>query len=208
MKNITIFSTLYLGLIDEQYYPEILNYDWNSINFFKELIVYQNNLINKKKKIFRFNYTSKLLKELELLRILGILKSYHRNRIWKLENFLDKTYNLNKLIARINRSEEYFLLSLRSILISHGNYLINDFNFRPQIYKKIKMNININKINENHNLIRYEGFLFFRLFAMVKSCFITSLDQMFIIKLITNLTFCMNYHSLAYLIYSKILCLV
>jgi len=208
MKNITIFSTLYLGLIDEQYYPEILNYDWNSINFFKELIVYQNNLINKKKKIFRFNYTSKLLKELELLRILGILKSYHRNRIWKLENFLDKTYNLNKLIARINRSEEYFLLSLRSVLISHGNYLINDFNFRPQIYKKIKMNININKINENHNLIRYEGFLFFRLFAMVKSCFITSLDQMFIIKLITNLTFCMNYHSLAYLIYSKILCLV
>ena len=208
MKNITIFSTLYLGLIDEQYYPEILNYDWNSINFFKKLIVYQNNLINKKKKIFRFNYTSKLLKELELLRILGILKSYHRNRIWKLENFLDKTYNLNKLIARINRSEEYFLLSLRSVLISHGNYLINDFNFRPQIYKKIKMNININKINENHNLIRYEGFLFFRLFAMVKSCFITSLDQMFIIKLITNLTFCMNYHSLAYLIYSKILCLV
>jgi len=208
MKNITIFSTLYLGLIDEQYYPEILNYDWNSINFFKELIVYQNNLINKKKKIFRFNYTSKLLKELELLRILGILKSYHRNRIWKLENFLDKTYNLNKLIARINRSEEYFLLSLRSVLISHGNYLINDFNFRPQIYKKIKMNISINKINENHNLIRYEGFLFFRLFAMVKSCFITSLDQMFIIKLITNLTFCMNYHSLAYLIYSKILCLV
>jgi len=204
MKNITIYSTLYLGLIDEQYYPEVLNYDWNSINFFKELVMYQNNLINITKKIFRFNYTSKLLKELELLRILGILKSYHRNRIWKLENFLDKTYNLNKLIARINRSEEYFLLSLRSVLISHRNYLINDFNFRLPIYKKTS----INKINENHKLIRHGGFLFFRLFATVKSCFITSIDTMFIIKLITNLTFCMNYHSLTYLIYSKILCLV
>jgi hypothetical protein len=47
MKNSMILSTLYLGFIDEQFYPEILNYDWNSINFFKEIIIYQKFLLKK-----------------------------------------------------------------------------------------------------------------------------------------------------------------
>jgi len=204
MINFAVLSTLYLGLIDEQYYPEILNYDWNSINFFKELIVYQNELINKAKSFSKFNYTAKLLKEIEIFRILGILKSYHRNRIWKLENSLPKTRDLNKIFSRINRSEEYFTISLKSILSSHENFLICDFNYKTVALK----NLYWGKVDENYSLNQHGNFIFFRLFETIRSCFILTLDEIFIIKLLTNLTFCMKYPSITYLIYSKIVCLV
>ena len=124
MNTSAILSTLYLGFIDEQFYPEILNYDWNSMSFFKEILVYQSELMVKTHHISsKFRYTSKLLKEMEILRILGILKSYHRIRIWKIENFLVKKINFKKLISSLSRSEEYYSISFKNLIDSFKTLL-------------------------------------------------------------------------------------
>lgn len=130
MKNSMILSTFYLGFIDEQFYPEILNYDWNSINFFKEIIIYQKFLLKKINLISGSIFISKILKELEILKILNILKFYHRNRLWKIENFVIKGLDLKSLILNLSRGEEFFAVSFKNLLFTFQNICYNDFFLR------------------------------------------------------------------------------
>lgn len=202
MKNSVILSSLYLGYIDEQFYPEILSYDWNSVNFFKEILVYQNELIFTTYPILRMNFISIILKELEVTRILGVLKSYHRNRIWKIENFLTKKNKTTNLISKLSKAEEYFTFSYKKLLSSHQSLIFYDFNIK---------NLRSSKLDSNKTklpLMFKEDFLFFHLFEKIKNHEETLLEKIFNFKLKTNTTFCMKYFSIKYLLFSKVLCLV
>lgn len=204
MRISTILSTLYLGFIDEQFYPEILNYDWNSMNFFKEVLVYQSDLIVKTQNISKFNYVSKLIKEMEILRVLRILKSYHRIRIWKIENFLLKEINFKKLISSLSRSEEYYSISFQNLVGNYQNIVFYDFISKD----RANSDFNFSKSKRKELSSKKNLFLFFRLFDKNIPVYQTNLNHAFYLKLITKLTFCMKYYSIKYLVFSKILCLV
>lgn len=204
MNKSTILSTLYLGLIDEQFFPEILYYDWNSLNFFKEIITYQNDLVNKVSQILKFTYTSKLLKEVEIFRMLSIFRSYHRNRIWKIENFFSLEFNSKKFISRISKSEEYFSFSYKNLIFSHQNIMLYDF-----IFKNINSyRLSFKKYKTINRKIQKEDFIFFRLFLKKNFEFRFYSNSKFYTKLITDLIFCMKYNSIKHLVFSKALCLV
>ena len=204
MNSYVASSTFYQNLIDEQFFPEILNYDWNSVAFFKEILIYQYDLVHKTKILAEFDIFSKFIKELEISRILNILKCYHRTRIWKIENFLSIKINLKKFTPRLNKSEEYFIISFRNLLLTHQSFLVDDFN--NKMLGTIRKINNINR--EDNTFIKKENFLFFRLFKknVFKQPF--SFENLYKIELAKNLTFCMKFHSIRYLILSKALYLV
>jgi hypothetical protein len=204
MKNSMILSTFYLCFTNEQIYPEILNYDWNSVNFFKEIIIYQKFLLKKTIFISGSIFISKILKELEILKILNILKFYHRNRLWKIENFVTKGLDLKSLIYKLSRSEEFFAVSFKNLLFTFQNRSYSDFFLRnfESIIRGFKKNESI------CYLIQKEIYLFFRLLEKKnKNCFISNEEES-PDKLKTNLIFCMKYCSIKFLICSKTVCLL
>ena len=204
MNSYVASSTFYQSLIDEQFFPEILNYDWNSVAFFKEILIYQYDLVHKTKILAEFDIFSKFLKELEISRILNMLKCYHRTRIWKIENFLSIKSSLKKFTPRLNKSEEYFMISFRNLLLTHQSFLVDDFNIK--VLNTIRKISNINK--EQTTFIKKENFLFFRLFEKSVLKQPLSFYNLYKIELAKNLTFCMKFHSIKYLILSKVLYLV
>ena len=159
MRNSTFMSAFYIGLVDEQFYPDILFYDWNSINFFKEIIIYQKFLLKKTSLLSKFDFFSKILKELEVFKILNIIKFYHRNRLWKIENLLSKRVSLEIIFSRLSKSEEFFMISFKNLLFTYQTYSLDDFFINTLDSKNwyIKKNGIINY------LIQKDIYIFFRL---------------------------------------------
>src|SRR6056300_746619 len=92
---LTLFS-------NEQNSLDILPYGFDIVNFFKELVHLQKININRFfKKSYMNNFTI-LLKNIELQRIIFLLKSYHRVRIWKIE----------KSLIRFKRNDFFKFLSI------------------------------------------------------------------------------------------------
>ena len=204
MKNSMILSTFYLGFIDEQFYPEILNYDWNSVNFFKEIIIYQKFLLKKTDLISGSIFFSKILKEMEILKILNILKFYHINRLWKIENFVTKRLDLKSLNFKLSRAEEFFAVSFKNLLFTFQNICYNDFFLRTFETR----NWSIKKNESIGYLIQKEIYLFFRLLEKKNKKRLVFNEEEYPDKLKTNLIFCMKYCSIKFLICSKTACLL
>ena len=203
MRNSTILSAFYIGLVDEQFYPEILFYDWNSINFFKEIIIYQKFLLKKPFPFSRFNFFSRILKEVEIFKILNIIKFYHKNRLWKIENLLTKMASLENQLSRFSKAEEFFMISFKNLLFTYQNYSLNDFFLNVLDFKSwyLKKNGFLNY------LFQKEIYIFFRLLEKKNKTWVKNNKEKFLDKLITNLIFCMKYRSIKFLISSKTACL-
>ena len=92
---LTLFS-------NEQNSLDILPYGFDIVNFFKELIHLQKININRFFKKSYMNSFTILLKNIELQRIIFLLKSYHRVRIWKIE----------KNLIRFKRNDFFKFLSI------------------------------------------------------------------------------------------------
>jgi hypothetical protein len=198
MTGFSIFSSLIYSLTDEQNYTEILNYDWNSINFFKEILVYQNDILVKSQSAAEFHVKAKIVKKIEIIRIIGIMKCYHKNRMWKIENFLTLDKFPGNLMSRISKSEEIFTISYKNLLFTYQFLLFNDFSFKYRI-------VQIKEFNETK---KKKNFILFRLFEK-KTCSNPKFIKLsYIIKLTSTLTFCMKYSSIKYLAASKIIFLV
>ena len=193
-------SSLYQGLIDEQFFPELLMFDWNLINFFKELLVYQQQLTAQDTAFSTFNQLSKGLKELEIYRITGIFKTYHRNRLWKIENFISQKSNCHTIFPRISKSEEYFMKSFKNLLFSHKSLLHDDFDmvnfYSGTCYR--------DPDKQSAIFFHREHYIFFRLLDKLRSWTKKKNE----IKNSINFTCGMNYHSIKYLIYANLLYLV
>lgn len=203
MRNSTFMSAFYIGLVDEQFYPDILFYDWNSINFFKEIIIYQKFLLKKTSLLSKFDFFSKILKELEVFKILNIIKFYHRNRLWKIENLLSKRVSLEIIFSRLSKSEEFFMISFKNLLFTYQTYSLDDFFINTLDSKNwyIKKNGIINY------LIQKDIYIFFRLIEKKNNMWLMNNKEKFPDKLITNFIFCMKHCSIKFLISTKTLCL-
>ena len=159
MKTQTCLSSLYQALVDEQFFPEILIFDWNLINFFKEILIYQYQIIKQDSDFSSTNQISKSVKELEIFRITGIFKSYHRNRLWKIENFISQKSKLFRIVPRLSKSEEYFTISFRNLLFSHKSLMHDDFEIKNFDHCFFLDYPN----NQIEKLMHRENYIFFRL---------------------------------------------
>jgi len=92
---LTLFS-------NEQNTLDILPYGFDIVNFFKELVHLQKINVNRFFKKSYMNSFTILLKNIELQRIIFLLKSYHRVRIWKIE----------KNLIRFKRNDFFKFLSI------------------------------------------------------------------------------------------------
>ena len=204
MPALTAFSSIFQALLDEQFFPEILTYDWNSLNFFKEIVVYQYQIINNFPCSIKPYYASKLLKELEIYRIINTLKSYQRIRVWKIENFISQKLNFHQIYPRISKSEEYFLRSFKNLLFTHKNLLHDDFYMRnfhgndPDIYRN----------NHLGKILYRENYLFFRLLEKYILLNRDKAMQRSKIRTLTDFTYCMQYHSIRYVVFSNLVYLI
>ena len=96
------------------------------------------------------------------------------------------------------------MISFRNLLLTHQSFLVDDFNIK--VLNTIRKISNINK--EQTTFIKKENFLFFRLFEKSVLKQPLSFYNLYKIELAKNLTFCMKFHSIRYLILSKALYLV
>jgi len=205
MHSFNFFSSISQALLDEQFFPEILTYDWNSLNFFKEILVYQYQIVNDFSYFTRPYYVSKLLKELEIYRIISTLKSYQRIRIWKIENFISQKLNFHQIYPRISRSEEYFLKSFKNLLFTHKNLLHDDFYIKNNFYC---INFDISKNKDLEKFLYRENYLFFRLLEKYMFPNKKTAIQRSKIRTVTDFTYCMKYYSIRYIVFSNLVYLI
>jgi hypothetical protein len=138
-KNFSI-SALIFSLINEQNSFELLYPNWSIIYFFKELMVYQENFLNKKKKEDS-RCISTILKKIEMDRVKFLLKSYLRIRIWKLEDFIISSIKEYFKLTTLCMEEEVFEISYRFLLKSYfENLIFKQFYSRKteQIFERAK----------------------------------------------------------------------
>ena len=119
-KNPIIKFTILL--LNELNAPELLSYNYEMVYFFKELLNYQKILISIRSFYYKEENIWYIIKRMEIDRIEYLVKTYHRIRIWKIEN--DLIYSNKKIIknGRLSINEKnyfkhYVLLKLFVIIL-------------------------------------------------------------------------------------------
>jgi hypothetical protein len=138
MANYDPYFILLTLFSNEQNCLDILPYGFDIINFFKELVHLQKININRFFKKSCMNSLTILLKNLELQRIIFLLKSYHRIRIWKIEKNLIRLKK-NDFFKFLSISEKkYCKLYEFFFLKKIGEIFLELFNFNFQRSLRLK----------------------------------------------------------------------
>lgn len=185
-------------LYNEENSPEILPYDYNTIFFFKETIFYQCNKFPKKKNFLEF---FDILKKIELDRIIYIIKTYHRIRIWKIEkNFCFDRTGIN-LFDLLNISEKKYARAYCFFFLKNLSKIFFIFcTCRIKSRLKVTARFFFKNIKKNE-----ESYVFFRVLKKKYSYFEqTLLSAAFISSFYQNDIYCMKFNHIRRLILSGI----
>lgn len=203
MKSIDPFFILFSLFSNEQNCLEILPYGFDIISFFKELIHFQrknfNNLVLQKKS----NNLSNFVKNLETERIIFILKSYHRLRIWKIEKYLLRTKKCFKIKNLSKGEKKYCQIYEFFFLKKIGQLFYGFFNYTHQ------RSLNLKSIFLKEEIwLKKNYFVFFKVlkkknFFQKNILFVTNPNTFY-----GNDIYCMRFISVKILILSRVIYLI
>mmetsp|Transcript_24053 Transcript_24053/g.48570 ORF Transcript_24053/g.48570 Transcript_24053/m.48570 type:complete len:205 (-) Transcript_24053:759-1373(-) len=204
MEGPLIFKSLLILMQNEKNSPEILPYDFSLILFFWEIMSYQDNLIRNEITDINSINLSNTIKRIELDRLIYVLKSYHRYRIWKIEKTIDlscKIFSLN----RLSFGEKIFTRTYSRIIKTCQKKSL--FCYLPEFLKLEKNKINyFNRAyieKKNQNLV-----VFFRVVNKKKF----SLENILSVEdprgFYKDAIYAMKYKSIRRLVFSGIIFLI
>jgi len=157
MRKDFSISTLIFSLINEQNSFVLLYPNWSIIYFFKELLVYQENFLNKTKKGDPRGIST-ILKQIEMDRVKFLIKSYLRIRIWKLEDFIISSIKEYSKRTPLCMEEEFFALSYKFLLKFYFENLL----FKQFYSRKPGKIFETSKENYENIIIFKNDFVFFK----------------------------------------------
>mmetsp|Transcript_19375 Transcript_19375/g.30293 ORF Transcript_19375/g.30293 Transcript_19375/m.30293 type:complete len:206 (+) Transcript_19375:2217-2834(+) len=196
-----MFSSIVMSIIvyNEKNSPELMPYNYQMIEFFKEILDYQSFLIHNSETIsIRKKKLNNLIKRVELNRLHYILKSYFRCRFWKIE----KLFNLSKkeyhLFSRTSKQERIYFKNYCEI---SRNYLLsslylNIFPYSSENQGNLFFNLNLfetESMDKNNN--KYVFFKINKITARHKKIK-NKLDGKYFQP---NSVYCMTYNSVKHL---------
>lgn len=157
MKKDFSISVLIFSLINEQNSFELLYPNWSIIYFFKELLVYQENFLNIKKKRDS-GCISTILKKIEMDRLKFVIKSYIRIRIWKLEDCIISLIKKYSKRTPLCMEEEIFEISYKFLL----KFYFKDLIFKQFYSRKPRQIFEKSKEKYENIIIFKNDFVFFK----------------------------------------------
>mmetsp|Transcript_32747 Transcript_32747/g.50806 ORF Transcript_32747/g.50806 Transcript_32747/m.50806 type:complete len:203 (-) Transcript_32747:113-721(-) len=202
MNISTLLFHILILLFNEKNAPEVLPYDYSLVHFFWEISSYQNNLLNcpvysEKQSNFLIE-----IKKIELDRIIYILKTYHRYRIWKIEKEIDS--RTRKTFFSHCSSEEKSYASIYKF-ITRSCYSQLFLDFVPEVLRKKGIENCQNCMPKKH---RGHFFVFFRVLRKKKFIENNILLAEEPLNFYGNAIYSMKFSSVRRLVVSGIICLL